>query len=88
MTDAMRDAIYGIAEATGAANAVQSPAKPKRHESTGDIFPEHPAPDYRRMTDAEIIEYYDQNLTSMTLARLSDLTTKPIPELKRILMGV
>ena len=34
MTDAMRDAIHGMAEAFGAASAVRSPAKPTTPEPT------------------------------------------------------
>jgi hypothetical protein len=39
------------------------------------------------MTDEQINRIYDTNL-NMTLAELSRITGKTIPELKRILMGV
>jgi hypothetical protein len=38
------------------------------------------------MTDAEIIEIFDTNL-NMTLAELSRLTGRTIPDLKKLLMG-
>jgi hypothetical protein len=38
------------------------------------------------MTDAEIIEIFDKNL-NMTLAELSRLTGRTIPDLKKLLMG-
>lgn len=38
------------------------------------------------MTDDEIIELYDRKL-NMTLAELSQISGRSIPELKKILMG-